>query len=120
MSMTIQIQSGITDLELLFEALKEMGLKTVKSDGETYRNKSTLAFTWMNNFKIGIARNNDSELTLIGDSDWKMLNEKKFQQRLKQQYGVATVKKKAKELHYDVVSIKDIGEEIQIKLRAWG
>jgi hypothetical protein len=120
MSMTIQIQLGLTDLDLLLEALKEMGHKTVKSNGEIYRNRSTLAFTLVDGFKIGIARNNDGELTMIGDSDWKMIGDKEFQQKVKQQYGVAAVKKKAKELHYDVVSINDIGEEIQIKLRAWG
>lgn len=119
MSMTIQMKLGITDLELLLEALKEMGHKTVKKNGE-YLNKSALAFTWVDGFKIGIVRNNDSSLTLIGDLDWKILNEKKFQQSLKQHYGVAAVKRKAKELHYNVVSINDMGEEIQIKLRAWG
>jgi predicted RNA-binding protein len=119
MSMTIQIQLGLTDLDLLLEALKEMGHKTEKKHGE-YRNKPSLAFTWVNDYQVGIVRNNDGELTLIGDSDWKMISDKEFQQKVQQQYGVAAVKKKAKELHYDVVSINDIGEEIQIKLRAWG
>ncbi|MBN1472943.1 MAG: DUF1257 domain-containing protein [Syntrophaceae bacterium] len=125
MSMTVHVaMKGITDLELLIEALKEMGLSPQSVPGSNIKSREgkNLAYVRIDGNLVKFIRNIDGELEMKGDSDWNIFRGGHiFQQRVKQFYTVASIKRKAKEKRYRIASL-DIQEDGSIKLvaRAWG
>ncbi|MEW6076480.1 MAG: DUF1257 domain-containing protein [Thermodesulfobacteriota bacterium] len=123
MSMTIYTTiSGVTDLGLMLEALQAMGLQAWKKEGSERGAEGELAEAWIENRRIGIVRNGKTgQLALKGDSDWRVLRDTAFQNRLRQQYGVAAVREKAKAMNYQISSITTRQDgSIQILATAWG
>lgn len=124
MSMTVRIAiRGVTDLEILEEALREMGI-TLQSRGGDQRTKGSrevLAEATVKGHRIGWVRNRNRELTMVGDSEWGVMRDKAFQQKLKQQCTLAEVKRKAREHHYHVASVEELEDgTIRMVARAWG
>ncbi len=125
MSMTIHSTIvGVTDLTLFLEALQHMGFAVKKPKGSsiTAPEKKKLAETWIQGRKISITRNKQSgDLELVGDSDWRFMKDKAFRDQLRQQYGVAAVKRKARTMNYRIFSVTTREDgSIQILARAWG
>ncbi len=124
MSMTVQTtMKGITDLELLLEALGEMGKTafTVQDVKRKVQGKTVLAIANINGCRVGIKRDKKGELVMVGDSDWRCMKDTQLQEKIKQQYGVAAVKRKAEELRYHVASVDALEDgSIKIVARAWG
>ncbi len=118
MSMTVQIAiRGVTDLEILQEALQEMGISLRRAAG----GRDVVADATIQGRRIGWVRNRDGELTMVGDSDWRIMRNRRFQQRLKQQCTLAEVKRTARELHYDVAEVEHLEDgSIRMVARAWG
>ena len=57
---------------------------------------------------------------MMGDSDWRIIKDENFQQRLRQQYSLETVKKKVAELRYNLASIETLEDgAIKLVARAW-
>ena len=96
MSMTVHIaMKGITDLEILLTALHEMGIKTILLDARLKRRKTNvLAYADIYAQRVQFVRDKNGEISMVGDSDWRIIRDEKFQQRLRQQYSLETVKKK--------------------------
>ena len=123
MSMTIYTTiSGVTDLGLMLEALQAMGLQAWKKEGTGHGADGELAEAWIENRRIGIVRNGKTgQLALKGDSDWRVLRDTAFQNRLRQHYGVPAVREKAKAMNYQISSITTRQDgSIQILATAWG
>jgi hypothetical protein len=124
MSMTIYTTiSGVTDLGLMLDALQAMGLQAWrKDDSRSGKGGEELAETWIEGRRIGIVRNpTTGQLALKGDSDWRVLRDTAFQNRLRQQYGVAAVRKKAAAMNYQIASVTTREDgSIQILAAAWG
>jgi hypothetical protein len=125
MSMTIYTTiTGVTDLGLMIEALQAMGLPAWKKDSSSSpaRGGGGLAETWIEGKRVGIVRNGKTgHLALTGDSDWRVLRDAAFQNRLRQQYGVAAVREKAKAMNYQISSITTREDgSIHILATAWG
>ena len=123
MSMTVETKiKGITELELLIEALKAMGKTAFSVEGnEKMNGKNIIGAFYYQGKKLGISKNARQELMMVGDSDWNVMNNSKFLEEVLQQYGVASIKKKAKELRYTIAS-EEVMENgsIRIVARAWG
>ena len=124
MSMTVHIAvKGVTDLEILMEALGEMGIKasTVKNQRERVRGTSVLAVAHIDGQRIGFVRNQKDELTMVGYREWRIMRSKPFQERLQQQCSLASVKRKVTELRYHVASVSHLEDgSIRLVARAWG
>ncbi len=121
MSMTVKISmKGITDLEVLIEALQEMGIKTLPAHaGETSGNK-ILTYAEIQNHRIGFMRNPNGEITMRGDGDWKIMRDKHFQQELRRKYSLEIVKRKVAELRYHLASVDTMEDgSIKVVARAW-
>lgn len=121
MSMTVHTAiKGLTDLELLTAALEEMKLPVRKGDHEV-RRRTVLASAKISGRWVGFRRNTDGGLEMVGDSDWRVMNDTAFQNKLRQYYGVAAVRKKAEAMRYTVSSVETTAEgDIKIICRAWG
>lgn len=124
MSMTVYISiRGVTDLEILQEALKEMGIpvKTHAKGRQSKGRRSVLAEATVKGRRIGWVRNHSGELSMVGDQDWEVMRDHGFHQRLKQQCTLAEVKRKARELRYEVASVENLEDgSIKMVARAWG
>jgi len=123
MSMTVHICLGITELDLLMEALNQMGKTAyVATDSELkIRGKSVKAVTEIEGQKIGFIRNRKGELVMIGDAEWRGMKGRRLHERIIQQYGVAAIKRKARELRYQVASTETLEDgSIKVVARAWG
>jgi hypothetical protein len=121
MSMTVQItMGGITDLEILMDALKEMGIRAMPVQAGQRHPGKLLASAQIQGHRIGFCQNRDGEITMSGDRDWPIMKDKNFPQKLRQYYSLAAVKKKMLQLRYHLVSM-DTLENGSIKLvaRAW-
>ena len=122
MSMTVQIaMQGITDLEILITALHAMGIKTIGSDDKQKKSESDiLACADIQGQRIQFRRHKNGEINMVGDSDWRIIKDARFQQRLRQQYSLETVKKKVVELRYRIASVEKLENgAIKLVARAW-
>lgn len=122
MSMTVKIaMQGMTDLEVLLTALHEMGLAAHAVENKKYlRNHTGLVRASIRGHRVDFARNKNNLITMAGDSDWRIMHDEKFYQRLKQQYSLETVKKKVVELSYRVASMETLEDgSIKLVARAW-
>lgn len=124
MSMTVHIiMKGITDLEILLEALGEMGIKVQKKAdvSRKVRGKTVLAIANIEGRRVGFTRNRQGELTMVGDSNWHVMKDRSFHERLLQECAVASVKKRVEELRYQVASVTHQEDgSIKVVARAWG
>jgi len=114
---------GLTDLELLLEALSQMGKTAfpVTDPSRKVRGRKVLAIASMNGKRVGFRRNKAGELVMVGDADWRCMKDKDLQEAILQQYNLAAVKKKAKELRYNVASVDTLADgSIRVVARAWG
>lgn len=123
MSMTVHIaMKGITDLEILLTALHEMGIKTTRADISAEKNgPNTLAYADIQARRVQFVKHKNGEINMVGDSDWRITRDKRFLQRLRQQYSLEAVKKKVVELRYSLASIETLENgDIKLVARAWG
>ena len=122
MSMTVQIaMKGITDLEILLTALHEMGIKTIRPEAKLKkRGYNILAYADIYAQRVPFVQHKNGEINMMGDSDWRIIKDEGFQQRLRQQYSLETVKKKVIELRYNLASIETLEDgSIKLVARAW-
>jgi len=122
MSMTVQIaMKGITDLEILLTALHEMGIKTTRPNVNLKKSgNNVLAYADIYARRIQFVQHKNGEINMKGDSDWRIIKDEGFQQKLRQQYSLETVKKKVVELRYDLASIETLENgAIKLVARAW-
>ena len=122
MSMTVQIaMKGITDLEILLTALHEMGIKTLRLEAKVKkRGYNVLAYADIYAQRVPFVQHKNGEINMVGDSDWRIIKDEGFQQRLRQQYSLETVKKKVAELRYNLASIETLEDgSIKLVARAW-
>jgi hypothetical protein len=122
MSMTVHIaMKGITDLEILLTALHEMGIKTTRPGvSAEKRGSNTLAYADIQARRVKFVRHKNGEINMVGDSDWRIIKDNRFHQRLRQQYSLETVKKKVVELRYNLASIETLENgAIKLVARAW-
>ena len=122
MSMTVQIaMKGITDLEILLTALHEMGIQTLRPEAKVKkRGYNVLAYADIYAQRVPFVQHKNGEINMVGDSDWRIIKDEGFQQRLRQQYSLETVKKKVAELRYNLASIETLEDgSIKLVARAW-
>lgn len=122
MSMTIKIaMQGMSDLEVLLTALHEMGIAAHEVVNKSHLGSHTgLVRATINGHRVDFARNKNNAISMVGDSDWGVMYDEKFYQRLKQQYSLETVKKKVVELRYRVASMETLEDgSIKLVARAW-
>jgi len=123
MSMTVTITTTMTELDLLMEALGQMGKTACVVEGaeKKVRGNTVLAIANIDGKRVGFKCNKEGDLIMVGDSDWSFMRNGSWLDRLQQQYSVAAVKKKAKELNYHIASIETMNDNsIRIVARAWG
>jgi len=122
MSMTVQIaMKGITDLEILLTALHEMGIKTIRPEaGLKKAGYNVLAYADIYARRVPFLQHKNGEINMVGDSDWRIIKDEGFLQRLRQQYSLEAVKKKVVELRYNLASIETLENgAIKLVARAW-
>ena len=121
MSMRVKIaMQGITDLEILLAALKEMGIKTVPTLANETSKGTVLAIASIQGHRIGFSRSQNGEIAMRGDRDWPIMKNNDFRQKLKQHYSLATVKKTVAELRYNLASVDTLEDgSIKVVARAW-
>ena len=70
--------------------------------------------------RVKFVRHRNGEINMVGDSDWRIIKDEGFQQRLKQQYSLETVKKKVAELGYRLASLETLENgSVKLVARAW-
>ena len=123
MSMIVETKiKGIADLSQLIEALTVMGIEAFTISGnKKIQGKNIIGRFYYKGRKLDICKNDKQELMMVGDSDWKVMEDSKFLEKVLQQYGVSLIKKKIRALKYTIASEKVLANgSIQIKARAWG
>ena len=122
MSMRVQIAlKGITDLEVLMEALAEMGIEPVRLDGGSRgRNRTTLFLADIGARRVGFQRNGGGELVMVGDNQWPIMKDREFRQKMRQYYSLSLVKRKIREHQYRLASVETSEDgTIRVVARAW-
>lgn len=123
MSMTVKLTTSMTELELLLEALEQMGIaaQAAGGAGRNVRGRPVEATAEVSGRRIGFERDAKGQLSVVGDSDWACMQDQCWLDGLHQQYSVAAVKRKAREMHYHLASIETRQDgSIRIVARAWG
>jgi hypothetical protein len=122
MSMRVQIAlKGITDLEVLMEALAEMGIEPIRLDGESRgRNRATLLLADIGARRVGFQRSGSGELVMVGDHQWPIMRDRGFHQKMRQYYSLSLVKRKVREHQYHLASVETSEDgTIRVIARAW-
>ena len=122
MSMTVRIaMQGMTDWEVLLKALHEMRITAhpiEKNKGS--RDKKKFIRAIIKGHIVDFTKSADTSIAMVGDSDWKIMNDKLFCQKLKQQYSLEAVKRKVVEMSYHVASTETLEDgSIKLVARAW-
>jgi hypothetical protein len=112
---------GMTDLEILLTALHEMGIKTIRPEArQKKRGHNVLAYADIYAQRVHFVQHKNGEINMVGDSDWRIIKDRGFQQKLRQQYSLEAVKKKVVELRYNLASIETLEDgAIKLVARAW-
>ena len=122
MSMTVRIaMQGMTDLEVLLTALREMRITAhpVESNRSS-KNKQQVVRAIIKGHRVDFTKSTNSTISMVGDSDWRIMRDKPFYRKLKQQYSLEVVKKKVIELSYHVASTETLEDgSIKLVARAW-
>jgi L-rhamnose isomerase len=122
MSMTVHIaMRGITDLEILLEALREMGIKAQATNTAATRQPlKIVAFADVGGRRVGFARDASGGIAMVGDNEWRAMNDQRLQQKIRQHYSLVAVKRKINELHYNLAEVENMEDgSIRLVARAW-
>lgn len=122
MSMTVHIaMRGITDLEILLEALREMGIEAqAAKTGATKQPPKIVAFADLFGRRVGFARDASGGIAMVGDNEWRVMNDQRLQQKIRQHYSLVAVKRKISELHYNLAEVENMEDgSIRLVARAW-
>jgi len=120
--MRVQIAlKGITDLEVLLEALAEMGIQPIRLDGRNQAsNRPALFLADIGAQRVGFQRTGNGELVMVGDNQWPIMRDRGFHQKMRQYYSLALVKRKVKEHQYRLASVETSEDgTIRVVARAW-
>ena len=119
MSMMVHIAlKGITDLELLFEALREMGIKAERTAGaDTKQTGKVVALASIGMHRVGFGKDKDGNINVVGQHYWHLMKDKSLQNKIRQQYSLAAVKRKVVEMNYSVAQVENM-EDGSIRLVA--
>jgi hypothetical protein len=123
MSMMVHIAlKGITDLELLFEALREMGVKTERAAAaaDTQQDKKLVAVASFGVRRVGFARDKDGNIHMVGEKNSPPMKNENLQNKIRQHYSLAAVKRKVVEMSYSVAQVENLEDgSIRLVARQW-
>jgi hypothetical protein len=122
MSMRIQIAlKGITELEVLMEALGEMGIEPIRLEDQSRGwNRPALFLADIGGRRVGFQRNGSGELVMVGDHQWPIMRDRGFHQKMRQYYSLSLVKRKIREHQYRLASVETSEDgTIRVVARAW-
>jgi hypothetical protein len=122
MSMTVHIaMKGITDLEILLDALREMGIEAQALKAVSQRQRpQILAFADIQGRRVGFAKDNTGEIALVGDSDWQVIKDQQLRLKIRQYYSLTAVKRKIIQMHYSVAEVENLEDgSIRLVARQW-
>jgi hypothetical protein len=59
-------------------------------------------------------------ISMVGDNEWRAMNDQRLQQRIRQHYSLAAVKRKIIELRYNLAEVENMEDgSIRLVARAW-
>lgn len=123
MSMRVHIAlKGITDLGLLLEALREMGIKAERTAAaaDTKQTEKVVALASLGARRVGFAVDKKGEFHMVGDSEWRIMKNEALQNKIRQQYSLAAVKRKVVEMSYSVAQVENLEDgSIRLVARQW-
>jgi hypothetical protein len=123
MSMRVHIVlKGITDLGLLLEALREMGIKAERTAAaaDTKQTEKVVALASLGARRVGFAVDKKGEFHMVGDSEWRIMKNEALQNKIRQQYSLAAVKRKIIEMSYSVAQVENLEDgSIRLVARQW-
>jgi hypothetical protein len=112
---------GITDLSLLLEALRELGIATQNAEAAAAKQAGKIvALASMQGHRVGFARDAKGNLQMVGDKQWRVMRDEGFQNKIRQHYSVAAVKRKVAEMSYRVAEMEHLEDgSIRLVARCW-
>jgi hypothetical protein len=113
---------GITDLQLLLEVLREMGIKAEKTQAASEANQTgkVVALASWGNRRVGFSMNAKGFISMVGDSDWWVMKNVSIQNKIRQQYSLAAVKRKVVEMSFHVSQVEKLEDgSIRLVARQW-
>ena len=122
MSMKVHIAlKGITDLALLVEALRELGITAEPAAvGTSKQPGKIVALAFVRGRRVGFTRDAKGEIQMVGDNQWRVMKDEGFQQKIRQHYSLAAVKRKVTEMSYRVARVEDLDDgSIRLVARSW-
>ena len=122
MSMKVHIAlKGITDLSLLVEALRELGIATEPAAvGTSKQPGKIVALASVQGRRVGFPRDSQGEIQMVGDSQWRVMKDEGFQKKIRQYYSLAAVKRKVTEMSYRVAQVENLDDgSIRLVARYW-
>ena len=93
---------GITDLDLLMAALREMGITNARTvpAADSRRAGNVLLHVDWGGYRMGFARDKNGDIQAVGDREAPLMRDAILQKALRQQYSLAAVKRKVVEMNY--------------------
>lgn len=122
MSMRVHIAlKGITELDLLVEALRELGITTEKTAaGASQQTGKIVALASVQGRRVGFARGAKGDIQMVGDNQWRIMQDEGFQKKIRQHYSLAAVKRQVAEMNYRVAQIENLEDgSIRLVARCW-
>lgn len=123
--MTVQIAlDGFSDMDILAGAINEMGFSPKKSNDRSVQVQGVAVdlHVTVKGQTIGFVQDDQTgQIRMVGDSDYRVMNSRKFKENLQQHYSLSAVKRKIKELRYNTESVSTLADgSIRVVARAWG
>lgn len=123
MSMMVHIAlKGITDLELLLEALREMGIKAERAAAaaDKRQEKKLVAVASFGVHRVGFARDKHGNIHMVGEMNSAPMKSENLQNKIRQHYSLAAVKRKVVEMSYSVARVENLEDgSIRLVARQW-
>lgn len=122
MSMKVHIAlKGITDLDLLVEALQELGITVARTaDGTSKQPGKIMVLASVRGRRVGFARDAKGDIQMVGDNQWRIMKDEGFHNKIRQHYSLAAVKRKVAEMSYRVAQTERLEDgSIRLVARYW-
>jgi hypothetical protein len=109
---------GVTELNVMLAALKRLHKKVYPLEvSQTYFSRQVVAFAMIEGDKVGIGRNEEGELFLVGDDNWPVFQNPEVQKKIRQTCSQLMVERELQKKGFRVSTVKNL-EDGSLKLVA--
>jgi hypothetical protein len=102
---------GVAELDLMLAALKKLHGEVCSLEvPQVYFSRQVVAFAMIEGDKVGIGRNRDGELCLVGDDNWPAFKKPEVRKKIRQACSRLLVERELRKQGFRVATVENLAD----------